>query len=127
MGLPAYKLRGQASELWIIERLAREYEDCVDFYKVNIDNPDAVEFIDRYEVNSVPLTVFLWDPKGDATVKHSVERGLMGYDELKQYIEDILDKQFKQSTYNVPSSLDWSSGSTFYGEAQTESTYASSG
>lgn len=96
----------------IVERLSREYEGRVDFYKVNIDNPDAVDFVDRYEVRSVPLTVFLWDPQGDATVKHSVERGLMGYDELKYYIEETLGKQFKQSAYSVPSSLGWSSGSS---------------
>lgn len=78
----------------IIERLAREYDGRVDFYKVNIDNPDAEDFIYRYEVSSVPLTVFLWDPLGDATVKHSVERGLMGYDEVKRYIEEALSKHY---------------------------------
>lgn len=97
----------------ILERLSREYEGRVDFYKVNIDNPNAEDFVVRYEVNSVPLTVFLWDPKGDATVKHSVERGLMSYDELKRFVEETLNKQFKQSAYNVPSSLNWSSGSSY--------------
>ena len=97
----------------IVQRLSREYEGRVDFYKVNIENPDAEEFVYRYEVNSVPLTVFLWDPQGDATVKHSVERGLMGYDELKHYIEETLSKQFKQSAYTVPSSFGWSSGSSY--------------
>lgn len=97
----------------IVERLSREYEGRVDFYKVNIDSPDAEDFVYRYEVTSVPLTVFLWDPQGDATVKHSVERGLMGYDELKYYIEEALSKQFKQSAYSIPSSLDWSSGSSY--------------
>lgn len=97
----------------IVERLSMEYDGKVDFYKVNVDNPDAADFIDRYEINSVPTTVFLWDPEGDATVKHSVERGLIGYDELKYYIEKTLQKQYKrksQSAYSVPSALSWSSG-----------------
>lgn len=78
----------------IVERLSREYEGRVDFYKVNIENPGAEEFVYRYDVSSVPLTVFLWDPQGDATVKHSVERGLMGHDELKYYIEETLSKHY---------------------------------
>lgn len=94
----------------IVERLSREYEGTVDFYKVNVDNPDAVDFIDRYEVNSVPLTVFLWDPSGDATVKHSVEQGLMNYDELKYHIEETISKQYKQNTYSSTSAFGWSSG-----------------
>lgn len=96
----------------IVERLSREYEGKVDFYKINIENPDAADFIDRYEVNSVPLTVFLWDPEGDATVRHSVERGLMSYDELKHYVDETLGKQYRQSAYQAPSSLGWSSGTS---------------
>lgn len=79
----------------IVERLAREYAGRVDFYKVDVDNPDAEDFVVRYEINSVPTTVFLWDPLGDATMKSHVERGLMSYDELKQQIEVALSKQFK--------------------------------
>lgn len=89
-------------------RLAREYQGKVDFYKVNVDNPDAEDFIDRYEINSVPTTVFLWDPNGDATVKHSVEHGLMSYNELKRYIDDTLAKQYRFQAQNIPAgSLSW--------------------
>lgn len=94
----------------IVERLAREYEGKVDFYKVNVDNPDAEDFVYRYEVNSVPLTVFLWDPNGDACVKHSIQRGLMSYNELKYYIEETIAKQYRPNSYSSTSVLGWSSG-----------------
>ena len=99
----------------IVERLSREYEGKVDFYKVDVDNPDAVDFIDRYEVNSVPLTVFLWDPLGDATVKHSVQQGLMGYDELKYYIEETMGKQYRPREYSQPYTFNWESGAKYEG------------
>lgn len=79
----------------IVERLSREYAGKVDFYKVNVDNSDAEEFVVRYEINSVPTTVFLWDPHGDAAVVSHVERGLMSYVELKQQIDQALSKQYK--------------------------------
>lgn len=90
----------------IVERLAREYAGRVDFYKVDVDNPDAEDFVVRYEINSVPTTVFLWDPLGDATVKSHVERGLMSYGELKQQIELALSKQYKVDHTGV--GLSWS-------------------
>lgn len=75
----------------IFERVAEEYKGRVDFYRMDADCPDAH---DTVEINSVPTTIFLWDPKGDATVKYSVEAGLMSYDELKQYVELTISKQF---------------------------------
>ena len=82
----------------IVERLSGEYEGKVDFYKVNVDNPDAEDFIDRYDVRSVPLTVFMWDPLGDATLEHTKERGLLSYDELKHYIEATIKKHHHESS-----------------------------
>ncbi len=79
----------------IVERLAREYAGKVDFYKVDVDNPDAEDFVVRFEINSVPTTVFLWDPLGDATLESHVERGLMSYAELKQQIKEAISKQFR--------------------------------
>ncbi len=95
----------------IVERLSREYDGMVDFYKVNIDRPDAEEFVYRYEVGSVPLTVFLWDPQGDASVKHTVERGLMGYDELKHYIEQTIKKHYTNAKPQptITDNIDYSS------------------
>lgn len=95
----------------IIERLSREYAGKVDFYKVDVDNPDAADFIDRYEVNSVPLTVFLWDPEGDAAVEEAVERGLMSYDELKYHIELSLSKHFTnvKPKPSITDNIDYSS------------------
>lgn len=92
----------------IFERLAREYDGIADFYRVNIDNPDAEDFVIRYEINSVPTTVFLWDPLGDACVKSNVERGMMSYDELKFNIEQTIKKQYRfEAAKLMQSELEW--------------------
>lgn len=96
----------------IFAKLAREYEGKVDFYKVNIENSDAEDFVVRYEINSVPTTVFLWDSKGDATVEHSVVKGLISYDELRDLIEEMLNKQYSFKSRQM-SSLSWSDFSPY--------------
>lgn len=78
----------------IFERVAREYEGRVDFYRIDVDNSEAADFNSDFDVNSVPVTVFLWDPLGDATMKRSVQFGLMGYDELKAHVELALSKHY---------------------------------
>lgn len=76
----------------VFNRVAKEYGDRVDFYRMDVDGEDAHNFI---VFESVPATVFLWDPEGDATVKHRVETGTMNYSELKSYVEEALRKQYK--------------------------------
>lgn len=101
----------------VVQRLAREYDGVVDFYCVDVDNPDAEDFVIRYEINSVPTTVFLWDPLGDASLKSRVERGMMGYDELKSYIEQTIEKQYRFKAETIPmSEFTWDrfSSDSFY-------------
>ena len=78
----------------IVESMARKYSGKVDFYKVDVDDPDSEDFVLRYEINSVPTTVILWDETGDATVKERVERGFMNREELEECIRFALSKQY---------------------------------
>lgn len=88
----------------IFDRVAREYEGRVDFYRMDVDGEDAQNFM---EITSVPTTIFIWAPKGDATVKHSAETGLMGYEELKRYVDNTISKHSYSTKINTSSSLSW--------------------
>lgn len=76
----------------IFDRVAREYQGRVDFYRMDIDGPDAQNFM---EINSVPTTIFLWDPKGDATVENASTSGLLSYNELKRYVEEAISRHYR--------------------------------
>lgn len=98
----------------IFDRVAREYQDRVDFYRMDVDSPDAQNFID---ITSVPTTVFIWDPKGDATVQHSEESGLLSYTELVSYVELTLAKQYSYESLKLGDD-DWG-----YFESALNTTY----
>lgn len=78
----------------IVESLASKYSGKVDFYKIDVDDPDSEDFVARYEINSVPTTVILWDERGDATLKECKERGFMNREELETCIKFALSKQY---------------------------------
>lgn len=71
----------------IFERMAQRYSGRVDFYKVDVDDPDSEDFITRYNINSVPTTVILWDEDGDATFSNHVESGLLREPQLELCIQ----------------------------------------
>lgn len=79
----------------IFERTAQRYSGRVDFYKVDVDDPDSEDFIMRYNINSVPTTVILWDEDGDATFSSHVERGLLNASQLEQCIQYALRYHYK--------------------------------
>lgn len=84
----------------IFNRLAREYKGRVDFYRIDIDNPDAEDYLDMFPAQSVPTTYFLWSPRDDGEVKKHKESGLMKYSELKANIEATIRKQGQQRNDN---------------------------
>ncbi len=88
----------------IFDRVAQEYADVADFYRMDVDGEDAQNFID---INSVPTTIFIWDPKGDATVEHSEEIGFMGYEKLKSYVESTIAKHSYTPKAASASGLSW--------------------
>ncbi|MEM2454403.1 MAG: hypothetical protein QXL85_00870 [Candidatus Bathyarchaeia archaeon] len=58
------------SLLPIVKRLRRERKD-LNIRLINIDEPENVELMELYNVNSVPLVIFL-TPKGDVASRKSV-------------------------------------------------------
>lgn len=79
----------------IFERVARAYAGRVDFYRLDCEDEDAIDwYIDNIDVdfNSVPTTVFLYSPYEGAELQSHVESGLLSYDELKSYVKSFLSK-----------------------------------
>ncbi|MDE6410770.1 MAG: hypothetical protein K2K81_11105 [Muribaculaceae bacterium] len=76
----------------IFNRVASEYSDRVDFYRMDVDGEDAHNFV---VIESVPTTVILWSPYVDGSVNKRLESGTLNYSELKSYVEEALSKQYK--------------------------------
>lgn len=85
----------------VFERLASEYSGKADFYRINVENSEAGDFNSNFNVQSVPVTVFMWDAAGDVTMLNTVEFGLMGYDELKRHIDTAIAKQYRPEKQNT--------------------------
>lgn len=67
----------------ILDELAKEYEDKVDFYK--IDTEDQQELSMMFGIRSIPSMLFI--PKDG---QPQMATGMMSKDKLKEVIEDIL-------------------------------------
>lgn len=78
----------------IVESLSRKYNGVVDFYKIDVDNPESEDFVVRFQINSVPTTVILWDERGDADMKYRTEIGFMNREELEKCVRFALSKQY---------------------------------
>lgn len=77
----------------IVERMSGRYEGKVDFYKINIDNPEAEEFVSNFEITCVPTTLFFWQPIYNDSYIFDKQEGMMRPGELDRYIRDLISKQ----------------------------------
>lgn len=73
----------------IFESMASKYDGQVEFFRVNVEDPDSEDFVYDYKINVVPTTIFLYEPRGDG-YSHKKEKGLLSESELNEYIRETI-------------------------------------
>jgi thioredoxin 1 len=86
----------------ILKELAKEYEDTVDFYKIDVDKNDVH---DALSVDAIPAYFFLLN-----STNLNVTEGTMSKNEMREIIEELLRESSNASTLSLPSD----SNSVFY-------------
>ncbi len=67
-----------------LDLMQRNFNGRLELFKIDIDSPDAVHILRRYEIRSVPTMIFF--RRGEILWRHS---GMMSYDSLVRVIERL--------------------------------------
>jgi thioredoxin 1 len=86
----------------ILKELAKEYEDTVDFYKIDVDKNDVD---DALSVDAIPTYFFLLN-----STNLNVTEGAMSKNEMREIIDELLRENSNASTSSLPND----SNSVFY-------------
>ncbi len=68
----------------IVERFQQQMNGRIDVYKIDIDNREMREIIDRYNIRSIPTLMFF--RRGEVLWRHS---GVMSYEQLMTVLNEL--------------------------------------
>lgn len=91
----------------IFERIGKKYSKEVEFYKIDIDNPKSEDFLNRYDITSVPTTVIILDEAGDAIITERIEHGLLNESELDECVQYALINQYRYRSTMINYGNSW--------------------